>query len=70
MLHELDKHRFQTVIPVFHAYFQDPMLYSVLEGHRNGRVFVNDTVRPTCAFVWTDSESAYLAGGGSVPESL
>jgi RimJ/RimL family protein N-acetyltransferase len=63
MLHELNKRQFQAVIPIFDRYFPDPMLYAVLEGRRNGRVFVDDTLRPTHSFVWTNGESAYLASG-------
>ncbi|MBN1135241.1 MAG: GNAT family N-acetyltransferase [Anaerolineae bacterium] len=61
MLHELDRRQFQTVIALFDEYLADPMLYAVLEGRRSGRVFADDALRPAHAFVWTDSESAYLA---------
>ena len=63
MLPELDKHQFETVMPIFDRHFPDPMLYAVLEGRRSGRVFANNALRPTHAFVWTESESAYLARG-------
>jgi RimJ/RimL family protein N-acetyltransferase len=66
MFHELDNHQFQAVMPLFDEYFPDPMLYAVLEGRRNGRVFADNASRPTHAFVWTDSESAYLALGQAV----
>jgi len=61
MLHELDKRQFETVIPIFDRYLPDPMLYAVIEGRRSGRVFVDDVSHPGRAFVWTESESAYLA---------
>jgi RimJ/RimL family protein N-acetyltransferase len=60
MLHELDRHQFQMVMPIFDEYFPDPMLYAVLEGRRNGRVFADDALHPTRAFVWAEGESTYL----------
>ena len=59
-MHELTRRQFQTVIALFQGVWPDPMLHAVLEGQRSGRVFADDALHPTRAFVWTDSESAYV----------
>jgi RimJ/RimL family protein N-acetyltransferase len=62
MLHELEPSHFSITRPLFDPYLQDPLLYTVLEGRRNGRVFVDDPGNPKICFIWTNSECAYLLG--------
>jgi GNAT superfamily N-acetyltransferase len=53
---------YERVLPLFRAHLKDPLLYAVLEGRREGRVYADDPAQPGFAFVWTCSECAYLAG--------
>jgi RimJ/RimL family protein N-acetyltransferase len=62
MLHELEPSQFALTLPLFDPYLQDPLLHTVLEGRRKGRVFVDDPGNPRTCFVWTNSECAYLLG--------
>ncbi len=62
MLHELESDQFAIARPLFAPYLQDPLLYAVLEGRREGRVFVDDPGSPKTCLVWTNSECAYLLG--------
>ncbi|MFN2185725.1 MAG: GNAT family N-acetyltransferase [Anaerolineae bacterium] len=63
MLHELQKHQFWQVLPLFHGYLQDPMMHAAIEGRSKGRVYVDDPADPEAAFVWTGTECAYVVGG-------
>jgi len=62
VLTELGKTKFGSVLPLLHSIPRDPMLYSVLEGNRVGRVFVDHISDPTLAFIWTNMEYSYLVG--------
>lgn len=68
MLYELEPSQFSVTLPLFSPYLKDPLLHAVLENRRNGRVFVDDPVDAQVAFVWTNTECAYLVGVKGVEE--
>lgn len=67
---ELKESQFDKLSPLLEGYPQDPMLYAVLEGHRKGQIFVDNSEGPTRVFVWTGMEYAYLLGDISNAEHL
>lgn len=63
MLQELEQGEFHRVLPLFGGYLRDPMMYAVIEGRSQGRVFVDDAAVPGAALICTGSESTYVAAG-------
>jgi len=59
---ELDKAKFDHLLPLVHFVPRDPMLYMVLEGNRPGQIFVDRPANPSVALIWTGMEYAYLIG--------
>ena len=62
MFSELREAEFGCLRPLLPSVPRDPMLYMVLEGNRQGRVFVDRPSSPDAALIWTGMEYAYLIG--------
>jgi RimJ/RimL family protein N-acetyltransferase len=62
MFSELGKADFGYLRPLLRSVPRDPMLHMVLEGNRQGRVFVDGASSPDVALIWTGMEYAYLIG--------
>jgi len=62
MFTELGKAEFNNLFPLLHSIPRDPMLYSVIEGNRLGRIFVDRATGPSVALIWTNMEYGYMIG--------
>ncbi len=62
MFTELEKAKFDNLLPLLQSIPRDPMLHSVIEGNQTGRIFVDHISNPSVAFVWGDMKYAYLIG--------
>lgn len=62
MITELQKAEFEKILPLLESIPRDPMLHSVIEGTRSGRIFANRISDPSVAFIWTNMEYAFLIG--------
>ena len=62
MIYELDKNDFEKIRVVFSDPKTHVAVYATLEGNLPGRIFVDDVVRPSAAFIWNEIRYGFLAG--------
>jgi RimJ/RimL family protein N-acetyltransferase len=62
MFRELGQAELDHLLPLLRSVPQDPMLYMVLEGNRQGHIFADRPSDPSAALIWTGMEYAYLIG--------
>lgn len=60
MFAELEKAKFDILLPLLQSIPRDPMLHSVIEGNQTGHIFVDHVSNPSAAFIWSNMEYAYL----------
>jgi len=65
MFSEIEKPDYKNLLPLLHSVPRDPMLYMLIEGYRPGRIFVDNSSRPSVALIWSRMEYAYLVGDSS-----
>ncbi|MDA7027882.1 GNAT family N-acetyltransferase [Bacillus sp. CLL-7-23] len=62
MIHQLrQKSDFKLIRSLFHDKCH-PILNGIIEGHHNGRIYVDHLSKPNCALVWAEQEIFYLLG--------
>ncbi len=62
MSYELHRRDFGRILLLIAGCHFDPTVYAVIEGRKNGRIFTNSPDNPTAAFIWNNTEWAYLVG--------
>lgn len=62
MIQTLPHSAFERIRPLFASKPNDPILNGIVQGHNNGRIYVNDLDSPSCALVWAEHEIFYLIG--------
>ena len=65
MLYELKLDEFYKVKPLFLKLNNRTAIFSVIEGNTKGRIFVDNTANPQCAFFWNDFRYSYLSADPS-----
>jgi hypothetical protein len=70
MAYALQVSQYGLVAPLFEPYLCEPLLWAVLEGRRDARVWVDDASAPQAALVWSETECGYVVGGWSATATL
>jgi hypothetical protein len=65
MLYELKVDEFYKVKPLFSKLNNRVGIFSVIEGNTKGKIFVDNTTNPQCAFFWNDFRYSYLSADPS-----